>query len=188
MLFVFRGMRMFQALLAAITLATGIGTVFSLKAASDSSAWPLLVVPLALGLVFIWAFGATLRAPTSYVAISDTGTRIRFAGFVDTVVANGNITGARLMRWPLLGGLGVRMAFRGDVALASAWGEAVELAFREPVRIWLIPRILPVRARRLALTVRNPEKMVERFGPPEGVASPPTRGASKMRRRGPRTR
>ncbi len=180
---------MFQALLAAITLATGVGTVFSLKAVSDSGTWPLLVAPLALGLVFIWAFGATLRAPTSYVAISDSGTRIRFAGFVDTVVANSNITGARLMRWPLLGGLGVRTAFRGDVALASAWGDAVELTFREPVRVWLIPRVIPVRARRLTLTVRNPGKMAERFGPPAGVgSSPPTQGARKMRRRGPRTR
>jgi len=182
-------MRMFQALLAVIALVTGVGTVFSLKAVSDSSAWPLLVAPVLLGLAFVWAFGATLRAPTSYVAISDTGTRIRFAGFVDTVVANGNIVGARLMRWPLLGGLGVRTAFLGDVALASAWGEAAELTFREPVRVWLVPRVIPVKARRLTLTVRNPEKMVERFGLGSGGgASLPTRGARKMRSRGPRTR
>ncbi len=182
-------MRAFQALLAAITLSTGVGTVLSLKGVSDASTWPLLVVPLVLGLVFLWAFGATLRAPTSYVAISDTGTRIRFAGFVDTVVANDNIAGARVMHWPFLGGLGVRTAFRGDVALASSWGEAVELTFREPVRVWLVPRVVPVKARRLTLTVRNPGKMVERFGPPPGSdPSPPTQGARKMRRRGPRTR
>lgn len=190
MLFVFRGIRMFQLLLAAGALATGVGAVFSAKAVADSGTLLLMPVPLLLGLVFIWLFGAALRAPTSYVAVSERGMRIRFAGFVDTVVASANIAGASTSRWPLWGGLGVRTAFRGDAALASTWGESLEVSFREPVRIWVIPRLLPAHVTRLTLTIRNPAKLAAHFGPPPvtGQASPPVRPARKMKRRGPRTR
>ncbi|MBE7517634.1 MAG: hypothetical protein HS107_00120 [Thermoflexaceae bacterium] len=188
MLFVFRGIRAFQVLLAIIALATGVGAVLSLKAYVDGTPLPFLLVPLLLGLVFIWTFSAALRAPTSFVAISDTGMRIRFAGFVDVVVPLTNVAGARLARWSLVGGLGVRTAFRGEVALVSAWGEAVQVTFRQPVRIWVIPRLLPARATRLTLSLRNPAKLVERLGPPASVESRPAATNRKMKRRGPRTR
>ena len=188
MIFAFRGIHAFQVLLAVAALATGLGTVLAAAAFSSTGSWYLLLVAGFLGLIFVWMFSATLRAPTSFTAISETGTRIRFGGFVDTVVSNQNIAGARLRRWPLLGGLGVRTNFRGDVALATAWGECVELVFRTPVRVWLVPRLIPIQAQRLVLSLRNPAKVVERFGAPGDAASPGVPGARKMRRRGPRTR
>lgn len=186
MLFVFRGIRTFQAIVAVATLASGVGAAFALKAYSDGEGVPLLVAGFALGLAFIWLFAAALRAPTSFVAVSEERTRIRFAGFVDVVVPNSDIAGAEIRKWPFLGGLGVRTNFRGEVALTSAWGTAVRLILRRPVRVWLIPGLWRISATQLTLSLRNPQKLAERFGPP--AASPPTVADRKMKRRGLRTR
>ena len=188
MLFAFRGIRLFQLILAVLALAAGVGAVVSLKAFADNRGLPFIFLALILGVIFLWAFGTTLRAPTSFVAVAPERTRIRFAGFIDTVVANQDIVGARLTTHALWKGIGVRTAFRGDVALATWWGSAAELTFREPVRVWLIPKLIPVRAGRLVVTVRNPQKLVEHFTP---VAPAPSRAAPpprKMKHRGFRTR
>lgn len=187
MLFVFRGIRVFQVLLAVVALATGIGAVLSILAVSDGAI--LGIVPaVVLGLAFFWCFAAALRAPTSFVAVADERTRIRFAGFVDTVVANGDILAARTAKWPLWGGVGIRTNFRGHVALSSAWGDAVELDLRRPVRIWVVPRLWKVNAERLTVTVRNGQKLVDRFGGGSAPSSPRITATRKMKRRGSRTR
>ncbi len=186
MIFAFRGVRGFQVLLAFIALVCGVSATFLLKKIADGDGALLLLPAALLGLVFLWAFGATLRAPTSFVAITAERTRIRFAGFVDTVVANENIAGARLKRRTVLGGIGVRTNFNGDVALVTTWGEAAELTLRQPIRVWLIPRLIPLRALRLTLSLRNPQKLVDRFGAPSNAA--PARGGGKTRQRGSRTR
>ena len=182
MLFAFREMRLFQALLALVALASGVGTAFAAKAYSDSSNPLWIALAILLGLVFVWMFSATLRAPTSFVAIGDDATRIRFGGFVDTRMPNSNVLGAEMCRHWLPAGIGVRTNFRGDVALVSTTGEAARLVLRQPVRIWVIPRLLPVRARRLTLSVRNPQKLVERFGAP--APAPVKPGAKRKRQRG----
>jgi hypothetical protein len=184
MLFAFRGMRFFQLILVIAALAMGVGATLSLKAFVDNDVIPMLFVALILGAVFIWAFSTALRAPTSFVAITDERMRIRFAGFVDTVIATADVTGARLVRRNILGGIGVRTNFGGDVALVSAWGEVVELTLRKPMRVWLIPKLIPLRAERLTLSLRNPQKVVERFG----TAPAANATARKPRQRGSRTR
>lgn len=186
MFFVFRGIRAFQAILALTALGCGVGGVLSIKAFADHGAWPLLVVGFVLGALFIWLFAATLRAPTSFVAVAEERTRIRFAGFVDAVVDNRDIAGAELRRWPLWVGLGVRTNFRGEVELVTAWGTSVTLVLRRPVRVWLIPGLWRVRASRLTVSLKNPQKLVERFGQP--ASSPVAVANRKMRRRGSRTR
>lgn len=183
MLFAFRGMRALQMLLVVGALATGIGGALSLKEFSEDGGIAVLVVGLLLGAAFFWLFSAALRAPTSFVAIADERTRIRYVNFVDTVIDNNDVLSVELRNWPFWGGLGVRTAFNGQVALVSAWGQGVELELRNPIRVWLIPGVLPVRARRLILSVRNPHKMVERFdGAPAG--SPAARKGSKVKNRG----
>jgi len=104
------------------------------------------------------------------------------------VFDNWEIVNAELVRHPWWGGMGVRTMFRGDVALASTWGAAARITFREPVRVWLIPRLIPVRTQRLIVTVRNPEKLVERFRQATPAPSRPAPTARKMRNRGFRTR
>lgn len=169
MLFVFRGMRVFQMLLAMAALGLGVATVFVMKAAFDQDSYWLLPFGFIMALIFVLLFQMTLRTPTSYVAIADERTRIRFAGFVDTVVDNRDILGARVMKFPVIGGLGVRTNFRGSVALITSFGEAAELTLRHPIRIWVIPRLLPAKATRLVLSVKNPQKLVDRFSPGGGI-------------------
>lgn len=188
MLFAFRGMRFLQVVMAIGALVCGVGAVVSLKGYTDgSSAW-LLFAAVLLGLAFLFLFASALRAPTSFVAVAPDRTRIRYIGFLDRVFDNSEIEGVTLRRWPLWGGLGVRTAFRGEVALVSMWGTCAEVRFRSPVRVWLIPRLIPVRANRLILSVKNPAKLVERFGPPPEAGSPPAKRASKVKNRGSRTR
>ena len=172
MLFGFRWMRGFQIILALAAVATGIGAAFTAKAFSDDGN-PVALIPAAiLGITFLWCFQLALRMPTSFVAVGDDKTRIRFAGFVDTIIANRDITDARLARHPLWGGLGVRLWFGSTVALATAPGEVAELEFRAPVRVWLIPRLLPLKAQRLRLSVRNPGKLVDRLAAAQPAARP----------------
>ncbi|MEP7214999.1 MAG: hypothetical protein ABI782_02035 [Anaerolineaceae bacterium] len=189
MLFAFRGVRMFQVLLAIIALACGVGATLALKAVADGEGILLLLPAIILGMVFLWAFSATLRAPTSFLAVTPERTRIRFAGLIDTVISNNDVAGARLVRRNILGGIGVRTNFSGDVALVTTWGEVVELTLRNPVRVWLVPRIIPLRATRLTLSLRNSQKLVDRFGAPTAPSRTVPAGAGgKRRQRGSRTR
>lgn len=187
MLFVFRGIRFFQVLLALVCLATGVGAVLCILLVADG-AFLGIIPAIIFGLAFLWTFAATLRAPTSFVAIAEERTRIRFAGFVDTVIANKEIKSAKKVRWPIWGGIGIRTNFRGHVALSSAWGEAVELELRTPIRIWVVPKLWKVKATRLTVTLRNSHKVAEHFEGAKALASPPGQPARKMKRRGSRTR
>lgn len=191
MLFAFRGIRFFQAIVAFVALVMAVGAVFALKGFSDDGNALLLPAAVVLGLLFIWAFATALRAPTSFVAIAPERTRVRFAGFVDTVIDNRDVIAVRVVHQPFWGGLGVRKQLGGGLALLTAWGDVAELELRRPMRVWLIPRLVPLRGTRVRLSVRHPEKLVERFSP-AGVERPapsPQPGRSrKMRRRGSRTR
>lgn len=181
MLFAFRGIRMFQFVLAIAALACGVGAAVALNSFLDDDVYPMLFVALFLGLVFLWAFSAALRAPTSFVAVTEERTRIRFAGFVDTVIHTSDITDATLRRKNILHGIGVRTNFKGDVSLVSTWGEVVELSLSKPMRVWLIPRLIPLRAERLTLSLRNPQKAVDRFGAPRTPHRPAAVRKSRQR-------
>ncbi|HKS91893.1 MAG TPA: hypothetical protein VJQ83_08185 [Tepidiformaceae bacterium] len=163
MLFAFRGIRVFQVVLAIVALVTGLGAVFLARAVADGNGSILIIPGIILLFVFGWSFMGALRAPTSFVAITDERTRIRFAGFVDTVVATPDITSAQAVRWNILGGIGIRTNFGGKVALVTAAGTAVEIRLRNPIRVSVIPGLLRVKADRLTLSVKNPQRMVERF-------------------------
>jgi hypothetical protein len=180
MLFAFRSVQMFQVVLAIAALATGVGATLLVRAYVNGSSPLLVVVAVLLGLLFLWMFGAALKAPTSLVAITEERSRIRFANFVDTVISNDDVVGARVVHRNIFGGIGVRTNFGGDVALVSTWGPCCELTLRKPMRVWLVPKLIPLRASRLTLSVRNPARLVERFGP----APSPTKGERKPGKRG----
>lgn len=181
MLFAFRGIRMFQVIMVVVSLTTGVGAVLALKGFTDDGVIVLLLAAVLLGIVFLWAFTTAIRIPTSFVAIAPERTRIRFAGFIDTVIGNDDILSARLVKRPaFIGMLGVRANFNGAVTLATSFGPVAELTLKHPVRVWVIPRLIRVRATRLSLTVRNPQKLVERFAATPAPAAPATR--AKRRR------
>ncbi|MCC6958553.1 MAG: hypothetical protein IT301_01780 [Dehalococcoidia bacterium] len=177
LLFGFRGIRGLQLLVAIAAGALAIAGVVVIKSYLDGGPGWLVLMAAFFGMLFIWLFGVALRLPTSFVAISEDRMRIRYAGFVDTVIETKDVSGARLRDWPLWGGLGVRTGFRGDVALVAAWGPVAEITLKRPIRVWLIPRLWRVRATKVAVSVRNPAKLVERFG--TGAVPPP---AKKKRR------
>ena len=178
LLFGFRGVRMLQAIVAVAAGAMAIAGVVVLKTYIDGGPKYLVLIVAMFAMLFLWMFGIALRLPTSFVAISQDRMRIRFGGFVDTILETNQVEGARLVDWQLWKGLGVRTGFGGDVALVSAWGPVAEITLKHPIRVWLIPRLWRIRATRVALSVRNPAKMVERFGP-----VPAGKSANKKQRR-----
>ena len=178
LLFAFRAVRFFQAVSSIAALAIALGAILMLVTGADDGAPVLLVTGSVLTVVFLFLFAFALRLPTSFVAISPERMRIRFPGFVDNVMPVSNVLGARLVKHSWWRGLGVRSDFGGSVGLVTASGDCAEIILREPLRVWVIPRILPVRARVVRLSVRNPARLVERFGPPPATAT-----ATKSRRR-----
>jgi hypothetical protein len=163
MLFAFRRIRVFQALLALIAAVCGVGAALALNLATSGGGIGAFVATIALAVVFLWAFAAAVRAPTSFLAVGDERTRIRFAGFIDTVIANSDIRAVRLVKHRPWGGIGVRTDLRGTVSLVTAFGTVAELELKSPVRVWLIPRLWRLRATKLRLSIRNPDKLVDRF-------------------------
>lgn len=188
MLFAFRGVQMFQVMLAIAALATGVGATLLIKRFTDGGSPLLVLLAVVLGLLFLWMFGAALKAPTSMIAITEERTRIRYANFVDTVISNDTIVGARLVRRNILGGIGVRTNFSGDVALVTSWGWVAELTLSRPMRVWLVPKLIPLKATRLTVSVRNPAKLVERFDSLTPTQPGPFDGKRKTRKSGSRTR
>ena len=182
LLFGFRGIRGLQVILVIAAGSVAIGAVFLLKSYVDEGGAFLLVLAVLFAVLFLWIFGMAIRLPTSFVAISADRMRLRFGGFVDTIVDTKDVSGARLVPWRWWQGLGVRTGFGSDIALVAAWGPAAEVTLKRPIRVWLIPRIWRVSATRVVLSVRNPHKMVERFGPVKHDAAKST-AVSKRKRR-----
>lgn len=186
LLFGFRGIRLLQVLVAIGAMGVAIGGVVMLKSYQDGEGAWLLILAVLLGLLFLWMFGIALRLPTSFVAVSQDRMRIRFGGFVDSIVETNEVAGARLIDWRWWRGLGVRTAFSGDISLVGAWGPVAEVTLKRPVRVWLIPRLWRISATRVVLGVRNPHKLVERFGPAPAAAprmAKPVRTVRKRARR-----
>ena len=181
LLFGFRGIRLLQVIVAIAAAALAIGGVIILKAYTDGGSATLLLLAALFGILFLWLFAIALRLPTSFVAISPDRMRIRFGGFVDTILETDDVLGAQLVNWRWWHGLGVRTGFGGDVALVAAWGPAAEVTLKKPIRVWVIPRIWRIKASRVVMSVRNPHKMVERFGPV--TAQPAGRGSPTKRKR-----
>lgn len=178
LLFGFRGVRGLQVIVALAGGALAIAGVVVLKTYIDGGPKYLILMTALFAMFFLWMFGIALRLPTSFVAISQDRMRIRYGGFVDTILETNQVEGARLVNWQLYKGLGVRTGFGGDVALVSAWGQVAEITLKQPLRVWLIPGLWRIKATRVALSVRNPSKLVDRFGPvPAGKS-----GVKKQRR------
>lgn len=181
LLFGFRGIRFLQVIVASAAAVLALCAVFVLGLYLNEDKPVMLLYAVFLGIVFLWLFGMALRLPTSFVAISQDRMRIRFGGFVDTIVETNDVAGARLVPWNWWRGIGVRTAFGGDVALVATWGTAAEVTLKRPIRVWLLPRLWRVSATRVTVSVRNPQRLVERFGPVKNV--PPKNTSATMRKR-----
>lgn len=183
LLFSFRGIRFLQVIVALAAGAMAIAGVIVLKSYIDEGGIGQLLMGILFGVLFLWMFGMALRLPTSFIAISQERMRLRYGGFVDAIVETRDVAGARLVPWQWWRGLGVRTGFGGGVALVAAWGTAAELTLKEPIRVWIIPRLWRVKATRVVVSVRNPQKLVDRFGPVKAEPQKSAAASSKRKRR-----
>src|SRR5688572_19388696 len=122
LLFGFRGIRGLQIIVVIAAGAMAIAGTLMLRSYLDSQNVLEMLLTILFAVIFIWLFGMAIRLPTSFVAVSPDRMRIRFGGFVDTIMETKDVAGAGLVEWKWWRGIGVRTFFSGDIALVAAWG------------------------------------------------------------------
>lgn len=163
-------MRLFQIVLIFGALALGAGVAGMVSTFIDNGSAIALLPAAFMALVFVWLCRLAFQMPASRVTVGPVGTRVRFGGFIDTLIPPGGIVAARTAKHPWWGGLGVRTWFGSTVVLASAPGRVAELELREKVRVWLVPRVFGLKAQRLRVSVERPDELARQF--PAQVAPP----------------
>jgi len=164
--FPFRGVRGMQSVLAISLAAMLTGFASMAWVAFAEPAWPLLVPAALVLLAAVYLVFLLVRLPGAYVTVAGDSLRVRFPGAVDAAIPRASVVSAALANHRWWQGLGIRSDLAGTVMLATATGVAAQFELETPLRIWVIPRILPIRARRLRVTVRDPERLVSRFPAP----------------------
>lgn len=173
--FPFRAVRPMQALLVASTLLIAFGSAAMAWAALTEGAWPLFGTGALLAVVAAYLAMLTVRLPDARVVVTPAEVYVRFPGAVDATMLRSNVVGAGLANHRLWQGLGIRTDLAGTVMLATATGTCAQFELAEPLRVWVIPRILPIRARRLRLSVRDPGRLVALFETPAAPPAPEQR-------------
>lgn len=166
--FGFRGVRGMQALLATVVVLLLCGVAGMLWGAVTGGAWILVVTAGFLATVAAYLTWMVARLPNASVIISDESVRFSFPGAVDAAVPRSNVRSVELADHHWWQGLGIRTDLVGTVMLATATGRSAQFELAEPLRVWVIPRILPIRARRLRVSVDDPGRLVALFA----LASP----------------
>ena len=164
--FPFRGVRGMQAVLALSLIAMLTGLVSMAWVAFAEPAWPLLIPAALLLLAAAYLAFLLIQLPAAHITVEGSSLAIYFPGAVDAAIPGANIVSTSLANHRWWQGLGIRSDLAGTVMLATATGVAAQFELETPLRIWVIPRILPIRARRLRVTVREPERLVSRFAAP----------------------
>lgn len=163
--FLFRGVRPMQVVLAVSAVAGAVGVAGMALAAVADDGWPLLVPALLLFVAIAYLVMMVLRLPAACVVVTERELYVRFPGAVDASTPRSNVVAAGLANHRWWHGLGIRTDLAGTVMLATATGACAQLELAEPLRVWVIPRILPIRAKRLRLSVRDPERLIAHFAP-----------------------
>jgi len=158
--FPFRGVRGMQAVLAASLVLILVGLISMVWVAVSEPAWPLLAPAVLLLLATAYLVFLLARLPEARVTISAESVSVRFPGAVHAAIPRANIVSTNLEHHRWWQGLGIRTDLRGTVMLATATGLCAEFDLSRPLRVWAIPRILPIRAKKLRVSVRDPERLV----------------------------
>lgn len=169
--FAFRGVRGMQALLVVSAAAMVAGIAGMVWAVVAEGAWFLLATAALLVMVLAYLVQLLVQLPGACVTVTETEVYVRFPGAVDATMPRSNVLSAGLANHRWWQGLGIRTDLAGTVMLATATGSCAQLELAQPLRVWVIPRILPIRARRLRLSVRDPGRLVAHFEAP-AVAVP----------------
>ncbi len=168
-------MQGFQTILIAAALALGAGVAGMVAAFFDTRSLVTLLPMTIMAASFVLLCRLAFQMPASRVSVDADGTRIRFGSFIDAHIPAGGILTARAAKHPWWGGLGVRTWFGSTVVLATAPGQVAELELREPVRVWLLPRVFGLKAQRLRVSVERPGELVRQFPSPASGAAPKKR-------------
>jgi hypothetical protein len=116
------------------------------------------ITPLSQALLI--PFGVSSRR--AYAQIRDGELHMRFGPMFDERIMLENIERAEVARWPRWAGVGPRANFRGTLGLVSSYGNVVKLTFKEPIDVHLY--MVPVNARRLYLSLENPDEFLKTIG------------------------
>jgi hypothetical protein len=154
-----------QALLAASTVLLAAGAAGMAWAAVTEDAWPLLAPAGLLVVTLAYLVMMFVRLPGACAVVSERELHVRFPGAVDAAVPRSNVVAAGIANHRWWQGLGIRTDLAGTVMLATATGASAQFELAEPLRVWVIPRILPIRAKRLRLSVRDPGRLIAHFAP-----------------------
>lgn len=98
-----------------------------------------------------------VRRSKAWVELSDDLLRVRF-GVWQAEVPVAEVHGASRMEWPLLYGIGVRLAPRRTLGFVGSQSGVVELKLRGEHR-FRVP--FPIRRERLAVSVEDPDALVD---------------------------
>ena len=137
--------------------------------------FPILISPLWRPLLL--PFGAT--AERSFAEVEDGNLHVRFGFLFQHRFPLDQVEGASLAHWPLWAGIGWRMNFRGTVGLIGTYVNTVEVRFKEPQRVRLL---VPVRCRRLYLSVDDPRGFIAALRPRPAAAAAAEAAAAPPRR------
>ncbi len=170
--FPFRGVRPMQALLVGSTVLIAAGAAGMVWAALTEGAWFLLATALLLVVTIAYLVMMTVRLPAACAVVGERELYVRFPGAVDAAMPRSNVRSATIAQHRWWQGLGIRSDLATTVMLATATGACAQFELEQPLRVWVIPRILRIRARRLRLSVRDPGRLVAHFETSTPVVKP----------------
>jgi hypothetical protein len=102
------------------------------------------------------------RPSGSWVDVGGDIVRCRFGLLFDETIPREQIAGTGETSWPLMGGVGWRIARHGTVGLIGARKGLVELRLVEPRRVRVAG--IPVRCRRIIVSVCDPLSFLADLG------------------------
>jgi hypothetical protein len=108
---------------------------------------------------FLLPLGA--NAERSFLEVADGQLHVRFGWPFKQSFALDEIEGASSSHWPVLGGIGWRTNFRGNVGLIGTYVNIVEIRFKQPQRVRMF---IPLTCNRLYVSLEEPRDFIAALG------------------------
>lgn len=123
--------------------------------------WPLLI-----------PFGVTQER--AFVQVGERELRVCFGPLFDYRFPLEAVETVAPSRWPFWAGIGPRVDFRGTVAFVGAYGNTVEVRFKERQRVRMV---VPLQCERLVLSLEDPEAFIAALEKRAVTAEAPAKAA-----------
>lgn len=119
---------------------------------------------------FLLPLGA--NAERAFVEIANGELHVRFGWPFKQSFPLDEVEGASPSHWPVLGGIGWRTNFRGNVGLIGTYVNIVEIRFKQPQRVRMF---FPLDCSRLYVSVEDPRDFIAALGKATDAAEQPKR-------------